>query len=127
MDTQEIFDTVARALMKQRVASINPETGDCLYRCGELRCAVGWLIPDDRYTPDFEDEPVDVVINLCGIPTVKNGSDEAKLLSELQRAHDRRMPRVKGDEVALEKWKRSMKDIAATFDLSWSVLNEEPA
>lgn len=51
-DKQVIFDQVVFTLAKQGHQSIDMTDGTCLYRGPEGRkCAVGILIPDDRYDP----------------------------------------------------------------------------
>lgn len=56
MTNQEIFDTVAVHLLTQnkRATKANCST-TCQYRTSEgLKCAVGCLIPDEKYTPEME-------------------------------------------------------------------------
>jgi hypothetical protein len=52
MSKQEIFDTVVTHLRKQNTQS--GKGGNCFYRLGELKCAVGCLISDEDYSPDME-------------------------------------------------------------------------
>lgn len=115
MNAQEIFDKVAAHLATQKVASFERFQG-CLYRGPKgTMCAVGCLIPDSAYSPDFERLP---------LPLEKpNGSDalllyEAveklglaefrPLLRDLQRVHDKLMPRPGDGE---EAQKTSMVDV----------------
>lgn len=56
---QEIFDKVSHHLLKQKARSmISSSTGGsqlCAYRGSNgLCCAVGFLIPDDKYDPNME-------------------------------------------------------------------------
>ena len=56
---QGIFDYVVPRLIAQGEPSATPE-GMCKYRMERagldpLKCAAGWLIPDERYDPIFED------------------------------------------------------------------------
>lgn len=52
---QETFDTVAVHLLTQNKQSLDPKTGTCLYRGPNgLKCAVGALIPDDKYHRSLE-------------------------------------------------------------------------
>lgn len=51
---QEIFDRVAQHL-RQQGAQATRAGGGCLYRTREgLMCAVGCLIPEDQYRPEFD-------------------------------------------------------------------------
>lgn len=107
MNAQEIFDKVATHLATQKVASFQRFQG-CLYRGPNgTMCAVGCLIPDSMFSPDFERLP---------LPLEKpNGSDALRLyeaveklglaefrplLRDLQRVHDKLMPRPGDDEEA---------------------------
>ena len=45
---QKAFNIFAPGLLRQARRSATPN-GDCLYRCGELRCAIGFLISDEDY------------------------------------------------------------------------------
>lgn len=58
MTDQEIFDKVATHLLAQNAKSMN-ESG-CAYRgyCGR-KCAIGCLIPDDKYHPDIENQTLE--------------------------------------------------------------------
>lgn len=126
MTNQEIFDTVARHLLKQGARSITP-MGRCAYRGnGGLRCAVGVLIPDDVYCTAIEDSVVSAldgerlyhdnnaallqVLIECGIE-----SDAYVLLEDLQRVHDH-------EEV--EDWSDELRDVADGHALSPAVLDE---
>lgn len=51
---QQIFDQVARHLLKQGKQAKNSD-GACKYRTTDgLMCAAGCLIAEDEYSPDFE-------------------------------------------------------------------------
>lgn len=77
------------AVIKQGAPSMN-EDGACLYRCGDLKCAVGHLIADEHYTPELEGSNLidrDVVRAL----KASQGEITNKALEELkcvQMAHD---------------------------------------
>lgn len=52
---QEIFDIVARHLLTQKEKSTNTIGSFCMYRgIRGLKCAIGALIPDEKYSPAFE-------------------------------------------------------------------------
>jgi hypothetical protein len=90
MKRQEIFNKVAKHLLKQNEQSMtktNP--GLCAYRGAKgLKCAVGCLIPDDMYSSTFEglgvkDLPPDVRKS-CGIMN----AGTLQLVDDLQEIHD---------------------------------------
>lgn len=62
MNKQEIFDTVSVHLLRQGKKSMKtlPKVGEaCAYRGdGGCMCAIGALIPDDKYDPDMENQTV---------------------------------------------------------------------
>ncbi len=61
MTPQEIFDRVTEHLLAQGRACKSQEDSSCFYRMGPLRCAVGCLIPDERYSPELEGFELDGV------------------------------------------------------------------
>lgn len=50
---QEVFDRVVTHFAEQKRIAANP-MGTCLYRAGDLKCAAGALIPDDKYDGRME-------------------------------------------------------------------------
>ena len=55
MTNLELIATVRTHLLQQGVKSINPTTLRCLYRGPNgTKCAIGCLIPDDKYEERFE-------------------------------------------------------------------------
>jgi hypothetical protein len=78
---QEIFDRVVEHLAQQKTRSFVPSGPYCAYRDGHGRsCAVGALISDDQYDPNFEDGSVWTLPIETDAP---NG-----LLAHLQVTHD---------------------------------------
>jgi hypothetical protein len=112
MTNQEIFDKVHTHLLTQRTAAI--ENGSCAYRAGTQTCAVGALIPDALYTTEIEGASVATLISqgasvatlisqgdTCPhhqlATTLKQAGftpDQYPLLRDLQRVHDRLLPRA---------------------------------
>ena len=80
---QEIFTKVYTHLMKQQEKSIEDEA--CQYRTGELRCAIGCLIPDEKYSVKLEGRCVSTqnVLAAAGI-----AKDDVLFAGELQEIHD---------------------------------------
>jgi len=112
---QVIFDTVAVKLLEQGKAAKNDFS--CVYRASNgTRCAVGHLIPDDKYEPRFEGSSIDA-------ETTKGESIRAALpfsarhclpfLSSLQSAHDFTL-----SNEGTEAWIMRMKEIALRYNLS---------
>lgn len=91
MTPQEIFDTVYKHLVTQGKRS--HEDGYCKYRNPEgLKCAVGCLIPDDMYNPEFDDTEVNGDTYLGAILDQYDMPDwmyaHKNLLTSLQMVHD---------------------------------------
>lgn len=56
LTAQQIFDKVVNHLRTQGRAAHAPNGTGCMYRNDEgLSCAVGCLIPDSHYRPEFDD------------------------------------------------------------------------
>ena len=112
LDPQVIFDTVLDKLRVQGCASIDPNTGDCLYRGPEgRRCAAGWLIPDHLYNPNMEGKAV------ARLPEFRD-HPHRRLLSLLQFAHDYALTQSQ------ELWEERMRLLAARFALTY--IRKEP-
>lgn len=90
---QEIGSFVVQNLRKQGKKSVHPNTNPFLYGSGMLcayrgddgcKCAAGWLIPDDKYSPSMEN------IVVYGIPFFSLEFSDAQLffIERLQRIHD---------------------------------------
>ena len=93
MNKQQIFDVVSAHLLKQgecSIGAVESKHGDvCAYRgASGLRCAIGVLIPDDLYSPEFEGS------QLMDLPwKIKravgfNTAAKRTLLCTLQKVHD---------------------------------------
>lgn len=65
---QEAFNTALAGLRQQGRPSGG--SGGCFYRSPDgCKCAIGWLIPDDKYSPDLEGcsaESADVIAAMGG-------------------------------------------------------------
>ena len=82
MTNQEVFDIVSAHLLKQNAKSI--EDGVCKYKGPNgMMCAVGVLIPDDKYDPIFEGKSVDRIQHKLGFE-----HNSLALLRDLQFIHD---------------------------------------
>ena len=115
MTNQEAFDTIVRHLRNQGRQAIDGE-GACCYRTQDgLKCAVGCLIPDDKYGTDIEGKSVTI------LPRTSLGLEDVScsLLEYLQHTHDVHFhsgftPEVKGH----------LRLLARTYNLNESVIDE---
>jgi len=110
---QQTFDTVVNALRKQGCRSIKNER--CFYR-GEagLKCAVGHLIPDEKYSPDME-----------GLTIYKSASNSLSRVGEVikQEGHDLILcDRLQSthDSYEVDGWERDFRKVAKRFGLVYS-------
>ena len=110
MTNQEAFTTVVLHLRKQGRRSTKPggprstDAYLCYYRAGNLKCAVGALIPDEQYTPRMEGLPVRLVQR--NWPVLKGISPS--LLSDLQITHDFSDPK---------EWENQFTFLAQAYEL----------
>lgn len=112
MDDQQIFDTVATHLLAQGERSTRGTAGVCAYRgTGGLRCAVGCLIPNDRYKPSLEGQGVTSGPVLDALPW--EALAQVGLLNELQAVHD---------WCAAEDWRARLRELAEGRRLRAEVL-----
>ncbi len=111
MDAQEIFDTVARHLLKQRERS--GSKANCRYRCQSgLKCAVGILIPDDVYEATMENNAVSGLL-LYWSNKFSHLRPYEILLQKLQSIHD---------SCEVDDWMGQLYSVAKNFNLSTDTL-----
>lgn len=80
---QDIYNTVRTHLLTQNAKSMRPSrlpAGDpqCAYRgSGGMKCAVGVLIPDEKYSPSMEGYSVHraATADAAGVTRVNDGAD----------------------------------------------------
>lgn len=124
MNNQEIFDTAATHLIKQGEPGVNRH-GDCMYRGeGGTMCAVGVLIPDEKYKVIIEAMPLMDVVQGGYIPNIEDNRAGA-LLRDLQGAHDDDLLDYDGDGCVaanFDAWGNTMRDIANEYNLNTNVL-----
>lgn len=118
---QSIFDTVAKHLLTQKCKSQIPNGSMCSYRGDKGRmCAVGALIPDEIYKPEFESNGVHRLIDKHShnMPEdfAKFLSQNENLLEELQSIHDLWQPDDNEElHYSIAYIKNGLKNIAARF------------
>ena len=124
-DQQELFDTVAEALLKQGCSSINA-AGTCVYRSPDgHKCAAGFLIPDELYDSRMEFQSFGSLLNDPLFVGVLSFLEPHKgLITDLQIVHDE----WSGQDNP-ELWRtgivKGLKVVSARWNLSPSVLNKE--
>lgn len=118
---QEVFDRVATHLLKQGRKALAPpsrsfEAPKCMYRleCEDgtvLRCAVGCLIPDDRYEERIENKTFrSAEVNLRDFLEFEPTDEQVRMLELLQmEVHDIAAP---------EDWPMQLRALAKEFGLS---------
>lgn len=117
MTNQEIYDKVCKHLAQQKRRAVDSTFGLCRYRLGELKCAVGALIPDECYSEDFEELAVSEVPGIIDAIFGDTSPDEMvmRLLRDLQTVHDCAVRLGKFDN--MEKLHNEFKRIAAYYKL----------
>lgn len=112
MTKQEIFNTVVRGLAKQNWEQSIDHTGECQYRGpNNLRCAAGWLIPDDEYDISFEGKEASTPeVSQC-LANLGYSDEQIRFIGDLQASHD---VSCNGD-----KMRRAFKYFASNRGLLW--------
>lgn len=114
MTAQDYFNTVATHLFTQGRRAYDNSTG-CVYRAPDgTKCAVGVLIPDDKYDPKMDkDMNLAPVIEKAGLPL-----EHEELFRSLQRVHDD--PENWSDTKTM---RRRLTNVATEHDLDPSILD----
>jgi hypothetical protein len=121
MDAQAVFDHVARHLLTQGRQSVDADGRYCVYRASDGRsCAVGCLMPHDRYLELFEGMRINAIAVLFyGHPRVGDFATFAgrygRLLARLQCLHDDSIPAT---------WADGLRLVAIEFELSDHAIRE---
>lgn len=87
---QETFDRVATHLLTQNERAVDGSR--CLYRMRNLKCAAGYLIPDDEYSQEYERASVASLCNRHGWSSFFG--HDIHLVSSLQAIHDCTSPHL---------------------------------
>lgn len=118
MTNQEVYDIVLFGLRKQGRASVfttmtvHRRAGACAYRgTSGTKCAAGWLIPDEKYSPSMEGVSVNdpAVFAATGLLLGQRG-----LLLRLQCVHDAELTQ------SLDHWERAMQVTAKSYGLTYT-------
>ena len=116
---QEIFDKVTGHLREQRAKAmgIGMNADQCQYwdKKSGRKCAIGCLIPENRYSRWLEGFGLDSLF--CNHPSVLEGivsvDRDRHLLEGLQSVHDRS---------ELDEWETLFKELAIEFKLKYTPL-----
>lgn len=105
---QKIFNKVVNHLRTQGVQALAP-TGSCYYKVphSKLKCAVGCLIPSNKYNRSIEGSAVNQrpVYSMLGLKSV---SKKIAFLREIQNIHDENTP---------DKWEELFAKFAKKYKL----------
>ena len=112
MSLKAIFAKVSKHLIKQNAKSTDSD-GDCVFRNYQGQsCAIGCLIPEDRYESSFEGELLEededlqhVLKHAIGVNPKKRAA-KIELLQALMAVHDRFEP---------DEWKTELATVKAEF------------
>ena len=96
MDKQVIFNKAYLGLKGQGFQkALTEDGGGCLYRgVGNTKCAIGHLIPDEKYDPRFEKHGLSfglsdpIIVEIFKAIEVEATEDNWNFLYNLQRCHD---------------------------------------
>lgn len=110
---QDLFNKVCQTFAEQKRKSLDGNF--CQYRLWGgadgneclAKCAVGALIPDEKYQPEMESHSVDTL--MVYFPDLINPRLSC-FLSSMQCAHD--------ESDSLRELKRRLRDVADTYDLN---------
>jgi hypothetical protein len=115
---QEVFDIVVTHLITQRRPSYD-SSKCCMYRAPDgLRCAVGVLIPDNLYDPEFEGDTADCVIQKLFNKDLADWREHKGLLLALQEVHDECFVISRGT-FSIRDLRNRLLDVAEDFSLEY--------
>lgn len=123
MGKQRVFDVVVKHLGTMKQQSIAPERTagmvTCAYRgLNGAKCAIGVLMSDHRYRPEFAGKAVSTSIVSAALPKWAQG--DAAYLNSLQEVHD--SENNWGPRGLNKKGVQELKVIADTHGLSLDAL-----
>jgi len=114
---QLVFDKATKGIIGQGKKSKNATTGECMYRCGNLRCAIGFLITDANYSDTletkafYEKEVVKAVEDSLGTSSFTDS--EIAFLDRLQLIHDN----TSDNSTFIYEFKKRATQLANEFNL----------
>lgn len=123
---QEAFDTMLFHIRAQGYQRAVNEKGHCQYRANGKKCAVGALIPDDRYTSDLDTGyngggyPVQTaaVADTLASAGWRVDPQALKMYDQAQMCHDNALdPNCGGSP---DNFERRMRALAARYNLTYT-------
>lgn len=106
---QELFDRISKHLLNQNERSIEHISGVCRYRGDNgLKCAVGAIIPDEKYSGHIEGVIVYSEYIISCLPVRYRGKSSIDFLAKLQKLHD---------QLPVDLWKQRLEEIAKDENL----------
>ena len=114
---QQLFDLAVAGVLQQGKPAIT-ELGSCRYRAPDgSKCAIGQLIPDEKYRKSFEDMSLDgVALTALGI----EDRNTVIMLGDLQQAHD---DAAQWPETFLTEFRFNVLGVASNHNLNTEVLD----
>lgn len=113
MTNQQIFDKVVKHLLTQGEKSVVKSATNaniCKYRGPEgLMCAIGALIPDEAYSPDWEGISVGGIITPLRRAAAIGPETKSTFLLDLQKIHD---------HAEVYQWSQELTNFAMMYGLS---------
>lgn len=112
MNAQETFDRIVGHLRRQKKQA--RKGSQCQYRAPNgCQCAVGCLIPDHLYKPEFEGKGIEDLINDYGMTCVF-GADkpDVRVARTMQNIHD--------GCIDIKDWERRFKNTASDMKIKYT-------
>ena len=93
MNAQQVFDKIVKGLDSQNWQKSIGDFDRCYYRSGQLKCAAGWLIPDELYSTEMESQQFcrlldRKLITLEDLGVTEDQEVVSNLVTACQMAHD---------------------------------------
>ena len=113
MRRQEFFNGVVKHLRKQKKPAQKPN-GYCFYRVPhtKLKCAIGAMIPDDKYDEGMEGLGVTSLMDdYPSTVPIRNTEDNRQFCLELQEIHD---------FTSALKWEERFQEFAKKWNLRYT-------
>lgn len=86
---QEMFDISYRGLASQGWENSINSSGSCSYRgINGLKCAIGWLIPDDKYKSHMDRGKTSIGRKPSVMKAARISKDDLYFATQLQMIHD---------------------------------------
>jgi hypothetical protein len=125
---QKVFEFVVEKLISQGRKSVKGY--QCMYRIGNLRCAIGHIIPDELYNIEMEGNITDTIFSMRYTALnewVKQNNHTAlrnnNLLQNLQTLHDQARTNINGVFLCVQ-FISAVELLATKFDLNTEFLQK---